>query len=119
MIQHVALECRRADEEAHRRFWHALGFAAVEPPASLRDRATWLESGATQIHLLWADEPVVPPQGHIAVHVDDLAAALAALADAGFDHEERRQHWGAPRHYARAPGGHVVELFAVAPQTQR
>ncbi len=114
MIQHVSLECRRADEDAHRSFWQALGFTPVEPPESLRGRSVWLEAGPTQIHLLWADDPVVPHEGHVAVRVDDLAAALAALESAGFAHEERRRHWGAPRHYAHAPGGHTVELFDVA-----
>jgi catechol 2,3-dioxygenase-like lactoylglutathione lyase family enzyme len=118
VIQHVSIECRRADEEAHRRFWHALGFADAEPPASLRDRAGWLESGPTQVHLLWAEDPVVPPEGHVAVQVSDLEAALAALDAAGFAHEPRREHWGAPRRYARAPGGHTVELFAVPPQSR-
>lgn len=118
MIQHVSIECHRADEDAHRRFWRALGFRDVEPPPSLRDRAGWLEAGATQIHLLWSDAPVVPTEGHVAVQVADLGAALAALDAAGFAHEPRQEHWGAPRHYAHAPGGHTVELFDVSPQTQ-
>jgi catechol 2,3-dioxygenase-like lactoylglutathione lyase family enzyme len=118
VIQHVSIECRRADEDAHRRFWRALGFTDAEPPPGLRDRAGWLEAGPTQIHLLWAEDPVVPPQGHVAVQVADLGAALAALDAAGFAHEPRREHWGAPRHYARAPGGHTVELFAVPPQSR-
>jgi hypothetical protein len=113
VIQHVSLECHRDDADAHRSFWSALGFTEVTPPESLRERSMWLQSGATQIHLLWADEPVVPPQGHVAVCVPDLEATLAALA--GFVTENRTQHWGEPRHYAYAPGGHVVELFAVSP----
>jgi catechol 2,3-dioxygenase-like lactoylglutathione lyase family enzyme len=115
VIQHVSLECRRADEDAHRRFWRALGFADVEPPPGLRDRAGWLEAGPTQIHLLWSDDPVVPRAGHVAVWVEDLEVALAALDAEGFAHEPRREHWGAPRHYARAPGGHTVEVFDVTP----
>lgn len=108
MIQHVSLECLRADEDAHRRFWRALGFRDVEPPAGLRDRAGWLQSGDTQIHLLWTDDPVVPPQGHVAVQVADLDVL-------GIETEERTPHWGERRVYARAPGGHLVELFEVPP----
>lgn len=117
MLQHVSLECRRANADAHAAFWAALGFAPATAPASLRDRAAWWQAGPTQVHLLWADDPVVPRQGHVAVRVDDLDATLAALAAAGFDAEERARHWGAPRFYAHAPGGHVVELFATPPHS--
>jgi len=116
VIGHVALECRRGDADAHQRFWEALGFSAVAPPPSLGDRAMWLQAGTTQVHLLWTDEPVVPPQGHVAVLVDDLEAALAALAALDVSTEPRTQHWGAPRHYAQAPGGHTVELFDRPPE---
>ena len=115
VIQHVSLECRRDDAEALLRFWRAVGFREVPAPPSLGDRATWLQAGATQVHLLWADEPVVPRQGHVAVLVDDYEGALAALAADGFATESRTRHWGAPRSYAHAPGGHVVELFDQAP----
>ena len=112
MIQHVSLECRREDADAHRAFWTALGFTEIQPPESLRDRAAWLQSGETQIHLLWAENPVVPPEGHVAVQVADLDAL-------GIETEERTPHWGERRVYARAPGGHRVELFEVGPgQTQ-
>ena len=109
MIHHVSLESQRADAAAHRRFWTALGFAAVTPPEPLRDRADWYERDGTQIHLLWTDDPVVPAQGHVAVRVDDLDALDVDL-------EERARHWGERRCYARAPGGHVVELFEVPPR---
>jgi catechol 2,3-dioxygenase-like lactoylglutathione lyase family enzyme len=118
MIQHVSLECRRDEGDAHRRFWRALGAEEITPPESLRDRAAWLQLGTSQIHLLWADEPVVPPEGHIALHVPDLERALSALSEANFALERRAQHWGAPRAYAHGPGGHIVELFDRAPQSQ-
>ena len=38
MIQHVTLELRHADAPAEARFWELLGFAPIEPPASLRGR---------------------------------------------------------------------------------
>lgn len=108
MIHHVSLECERSDAAAHRRFWTALGFDEVMPPEALRGRADWYERGGTQIHLLWTDAPIVAPQGHVAVRVDDLGAL-------GVELEERAPHWGARRCYARSPGGHVVELFEVPP----
>lgn len=110
-LHHASLESRRADRDALHRFWAALGFQPVAVPEPLADRADWLAAGATQIHLLWADAPVVSPAGHVAVRVADHDAAVAALRDAGFAVEARARHWGAPRSYATAPGGHTVELF--------
>ncbi|HEY1358920.1 MAG TPA: VOC family protein [Thermoleophilaceae bacterium] len=115
MLQHASLETRRSDGEAAAAFWRLLGFRDVEPPETLRDRAAWLQRGPTQIHLLWTQEPVAPPEGHVAVVVDDYDATLAALREAGHEVEERRRHWGAPRAYARAPGGHRVELMSAPP----
>jgi len=115
VLQHAALETRRADGEAATAFWRVLGFEAVEPPPTLREQAAWLQRGPTQIHLLWSDEPVAPPQGHVAVVVDDYEATLERVRDAGHDVEERARHWGAPRAFVRAPGGHRVELMAAPP----
>ncbi len=76
VIQHAALETLRSDGEAAAAFWRLLGFEDVEPPDSLRDRAAWLQREGTQIHLLWTDEPVAPPEGHVAVVVDDYDATV-------------------------------------------
>jgi catechol 2,3-dioxygenase-like lactoylglutathione lyase family enzyme len=115
VIQHVALESRHADAAALLRFFRALGFHEVPTPPSLAERATWLQAGATQVHLLWADEPVVPPRGHLAVLPDDYEETLTALRAEGFEPEPRREHWGAPRSFVRSPGGHLVEVMAAPP----
>ena len=112
MIHHVSLEGHRGDTDAHRAFWTELGFAEVTPPAPLRDRAVWFERNGTQVHVLFAETPVVPPDGHVAIQVDDLDALELEL-----ELEERAQHWGERRVYARAPGGHRVELFEIPPET--
>jgi catechol 2,3-dioxygenase-like lactoylglutathione lyase family enzyme len=114
-LQHVTLELRRDQVADCLAFYELLGFRAVDPPASLRDRAAWLQGGETQIHLMWVDEPVVMPRGHVAVLLDDYDAVLAALAGAGHQTEPRQEHWGAPRSYAHDPAGHLVELMAAAP----
>jgi catechol 2,3-dioxygenase-like lactoylglutathione lyase family enzyme len=111
----VALETARGDGPAAVEFWRLLGFETVEPPATLRERADWLERGRTQVHLLWSDEPVAPPEGHAAVVVDDYEEVLTRLREAGYDPEPRTEHWGAPRAFVRAPGGHRVELMASSP----
>jgi catechol 2,3-dioxygenase-like lactoylglutathione lyase family enzyme len=115
VIHHVALEVRRADAGESERFWELLGFARVDPPPSLAGRAVWLEREGTQVHLMHADDPVAPPLGHVAVVARDYDAALDRLRSAGYEPEPRREHWGAPRSFVRAPGGHRVEVMARPP----
>jgi catechol 2,3-dioxygenase-like lactoylglutathione lyase family enzyme len=115
VIQHVAIEVREHDLSACVRFWELLGFEAVAPPPALAARAAWLQAGPTQIHLLFADDPVVPGEGHVAVVVDAFESTCARLAAAGFEPHQRAQHWGAPRAFVRSPAGHRVEIMAFGP----
>ena len=115
MLQHVSLETRPADVDAAVAFWALLGFGRVPTPATLGDRAVWVERGGTQVHLLLTDDPVAPPKGHAAVVVDAFEQTAARLSAAGFCVGERERHWGAARGYVRAPGGHLVELLAAPP----
>jgi catechol 2,3-dioxygenase-like lactoylglutathione lyase family enzyme len=115
VIQHVAIEVREQEVEACVRFWALLGFASVAPPPTLAARAAWVQSGATQVHLLFADDPVIPREGHIAVVLADYETTVAALRDAGFDAAPRTEHWGSPRAFVRCPAGHRVEIMAFAP----
>jgi len=115
VIQHVALETLPADMDAAVAFWALLGFERVEPPATLRFRATWLQGGSCQVHLMLADAPVAPPVGHVAVVAADYDGTLARLREAGYDPQPRQQHWGAARAFVLAPGGHRVELMARPP----
>ncbi len=115
MLQHVALELDPASRREAEEFWVLLGFELVEPPPSLRERSSWLQRGSTQIHLLFSEEPVVPPEGHAAVVAEDYEATLDALRAAGYEPEPRTEHWGAPRAFLVAPGGHRVEVMAAPP----
>ncbi len=115
MIQHVALEVREADAAACERFWALLGFERVEPPATLRDRAVWVERRGTQVHLLFAEEPVAPREGHVAVVAEDYGATLDRLRAAGHDPQPGTEHWGSPRSFVRCPAGHLVEIMRFAP----
>ena len=116
MIQHVALELREGDAGAEVAFWALLGFEEVEPPGPLRSRSRWVQRRGTQIHLLFADAPVVAPEGHVAVVVgDDYDGVLARLRAAGFAAEPREEHWGSPRSFVRTPSGHRVEVMARPP----
>jgi catechol 2,3-dioxygenase-like lactoylglutathione lyase family enzyme len=116
-IHHVALPVRRVDVEAEVAFWALLGFSVVEPPASLRGCATWVQApDATQVHLLYADEPAAPG-GHIAIVAPAFDATLTRLDAAGHTPEPRTPHWGAGRAYAHSPSGHLVELMAAPPSS--
>ena len=115
VLQHVTLEMRREDRAAAEAFWVRLGFEPVEPPGTLPEVSAWLERDGTQIHLLWSEAPVVAPEGHAAVVVDDYDATVAQLRSEGFDVEDRAQQWGVPRSFVRAPGGHRIELMSEPP----
>ncbi|HEY2334840.1 MAG TPA: VOC family protein [Solirubrobacterales bacterium] len=118
MLHHVGIEVAPADLERSVEFWQALGFAEVEPPASLAE-FTWLENDGTQIHLMPTDSPTVPPRGHVAVVVAEFDATVAVLREHGFEVERRREHWGAPRAVAISPGGHRIELMAAPPDARQ
>ena len=114
-LQHVSLEVRRGDAPDELRFWSLLGFEPVDPPGTLGEIAAWVQRDGTQIHLLFDDDPVVPPGGHAAVVVDDFDGTVATLEAAGFDPKERTRHWGAARAFVHSPAGHTVELMAAPP----
>jgi catechol 2,3-dioxygenase-like lactoylglutathione lyase family enzyme len=115
VVQHVTLEVRREQGEQVAAFWELLGFARVDPPPALADRAAWLQHGAIQIHLMWVEEPVVLPRGHVAVVLEDWDRDLENLRAAGHEVEPRREHWGSPRAYVHDPAGNLVELMAFPP----
>jgi hypothetical protein len=115
MLHHVGIEIEPADVDRAVELFTLLGFEQVEPPAALADGFTWLERAGTQIHLMHEEHPTVPPRAHLAVVVPDLDAALTRLSERGFENQPGREHWGAPRAHAIAPGGHRVELMAAPP----
>jgi hypothetical protein len=114
MLHHVGIEVKPTDIARSIELWQLLGFELVEPPESLRE-FTWLEREGTQIHLMPSEFPAVPARGHTAVVVAGFERTFAVLREHGFEVERRREHWGAPRARAIAPGGHRVELIAAAP----
>jgi hypothetical protein len=114
-LQHVSLEVTREQVPAELGFWALLGFERVEPPGTLSEVSAWAQRDGTQIHLLFTDTPVVPPQGHAAVIAEDWDAAIARLRDAGHQPDEHTRHWGAARAFVRTPAGPLVEVMEAAP----
>lgn len=119
MLHHAALEIAADQLQASLGFWRVVGFEQVEAPESIAGRAVWVERQGTQIHLVPTSEPTVPPQGHVAVVVADFDTTLTRLGEAGVEVELREEHWGAPRAFVTAPGGHRVELMAAPPSGLR
>jgi catechol 2,3-dioxygenase-like lactoylglutathione lyase family enzyme len=115
MIHHVTHETRREDVEEAVAFWALLGFERVEAPGRLASIATWVQRAGTQVHLLYSDDPVAPPVGHVAVVPDSYEDAVRRLRDAGFTCEPTTQDWGSPRCFVLSPGGHRVEVMAFPP----
>ncbi len=116
MLQHVTLEVAPEDVERSLELWGLLGFTEVEPPAALAETFVWVEREGTQIHLERNESPVIPPHGHAAVVVADFEQTVERLRKAGFEATPGREHWGAPRAKATAPGGHIVELMSAPPR---
>ena len=115
-LQHVTLEVKPDEIERSVEFWELLGFKHVEAPAALAETFVWMEHAGAQIHLERNPAPVVPPHGHAAVVVEGFDATVERLRNAGFEVTRGREHWGAPRAKAVAPGGHVVELMGAPPR---
>jgi catechol 2,3-dioxygenase-like lactoylglutathione lyase family enzyme len=117
MLHHVTLEVSPADLERSIEFWQLLGFSRVKAPDDLAETFSWLEREGTQIHLMRAESPTVPPHGHAAVVTPDLEKTLEQLSAHGFEVLPKRERWGAARAVAIAPGGHQVELMAAPPRS--
>ena len=115
MLHHVGIELRAADIDRAVEFFELLGFERVEPPPALADGFAWLEREGTQVHLMLEEQPTVPPRAHLAVVVRDFGATITRLGEHGFETRPGREHWGAPRAHAIAPGGHRVELMSAPP----
>jgi catechol 2,3-dioxygenase-like lactoylglutathione lyase family enzyme len=117
MLHHVGIEVTPGEIERTVELFQLLGFELVEPPETLGE-FTWLEHGDTQVHLMPTESPAVPGRGHTAVVAPDFEATVAALREAGFEVEARREHWGAARTLTFTPDGHRVELMAAPPRTR-
>ena len=115
MLQHAGIEIAPAEVDRAVLLFELLGFQRVEPPPALAAGFTWVEREGTQIHLMHDRDPVVPPRGHVAVHVPDFEAAVERLRENGFEPERHREHWGAARSVVTLAGGQRVELMASPP----
>ena len=115
MLHHVSIEVHPDEVDGCIAGWRLLGFEKLEAPPEISEYVSWLERGATQVHLIHSEAPVVPQLGHAAVVVEDFDATFASLENAGMEPERHRELWGQPRGFVVLPGGHRVELMAAPP----
>lgn len=115
MLHHVTLEASPAGADRFAELLGAIGFAEVDPPATLSGDHRWFERAGTQVHLAIVAEPTAPPVGHAAFVATPLDPVVDRLAELGFEVTERRRHWGARRVSIAAPDGHRLELMEAPP----
>lgn len=115
MLQHVSIEVDPPLVDEMVEFWALLGFERIESPEALGGYVTWLGRNGTHIHLIHTDAATVPVLGHAAVVVEDHPETVRRLREAGYEVQDARELWGAPRAFALGPGGHRVELMGAPP----
>jgi catechol 2,3-dioxygenase-like lactoylglutathione lyase family enzyme len=118
MIQHVTREIPPATLDECVRFYGILGLEPLDVPAGIVGRAVWLAASgrlSADLHLM-LNEHAGPALGHVAFVLERYQETVAALSEAGFEVEPRREHWGAARAYVRDPASNLVELMAAAPR---
>jgi hypothetical protein len=118
VLQHVALEVRGSDADACVRFWGLLGFREVPVPETLQGRSRWVERRGTQVHLLLAEEPVIPPAGHVAVVCRGVDGDALAPRRLRAHPRAAGRALGRPAGVRAVPGRHRVELWRRQTLTQ-
>jgi len=131
-LQHCGLIV--SDLERSRQFYgEALGLPEVPRPANFTFAGAWFQGGEGQLHLLAAADTTGAAGGpepgpsvavglanHIALEVDDLAAAVTRLGEHGVDLVggpiPRGDGW--TQAFARDPDGYVLELFEFTGEDQ-
>jgi catechol 2,3-dioxygenase-like lactoylglutathione lyase family enzyme len=117
MLQHVTQQVRPAQLDACIAFYELLGFGRIRAPEGIVGRATWLQRGSGQIHLMPSAD-AEPGSGHVGVVAEDYEPTIRALRSAGHDVQPRGEHWGSPRAYVRDPAGNLIEVMAFAPGSE-
>lgn len=120
-LHHVSLNVRDLARSLHF-YTDVLGLEQIPRPA-LRVEGAWLGIGTAQIHLITfadgqGDVGLTPSNinaaaPHVAISIDDYAAAVTHLQGAGLEVVEagpqRRQCW------VQDPDGYVIEFIAHSP----
>jgi catechol 2,3-dioxygenase-like lactoylglutathione lyase family enzyme len=114
-VHHVSLEIQPADAGRVIEMFELLGFDRLQEPEVFQGNVKWLESGATQIHLILSEAAAIPQLGHVAVVAPHFDETHRRLEQAGFEVEEHQELWGARRNFVLGPGGMRVEFMEFPP----
>ena len=88
-----------------------LGLEEVPTPPAFDFPVAWFALGAEQIHLLLSKQPDTESGRHIALHVEDLAAARRRLEELGLPVSGATTIPGAERLFTADPDGNRIELI--------
>jgi catechol 2,3-dioxygenase-like lactoylglutathione lyase family enzyme len=100
------------DVAASRRFYgEQLGLREIPAPRAFDFVALWYDLGGTYLHLLLKPERDTVSPRHFCLHVADIAAARAHVADQGIRIDETVKIPGAERFFIRDPDGNRIEIL--------
>lgn len=108
-LAHVNLRVERLDD-ALRFYSDVLGLPRVTRKDA-EGRGAWLAVGDAEIHLTEDPAPQPLSKRHVALEVDDLPAARAAVVGAGFAVEKEEP---GVRFWTRDPSGNRLEIVGPA-----
>ena len=111
-LQHANVVIPNGSTETVAPFYETvLGLRRIPKPAALDPRGAWFDiDGYAQLHLSERDGDR-HPDSHVGLVVDDFAATLARIADAGAPWTEQEDVFGGRRGFTRDPAGNRVEIL--------
>jgi catechol 2,3-dioxygenase-like lactoylglutathione lyase family enzyme len=112
-LDHVQLAMPPGREQAARDFYTALlGIPEIQKPPALAIRGgAWFESGTVKVHLGVEQDFRPARKAHPGLLVDDLAALVARLREAGVTLTADDSLPGQARYFAEDPFGNRLELL--------
>ncbi len=111
-VHHVSLNVDDAAESVVF-YTEMLGLTLRTDRPDFRFGGAWLDLGAQQVHLIEADVPADCGQ-HVAIHVGDLDAAVAALREQGIDVSDPKPVATSRQAFLSDPSGNRIELHEPA-----
>jgi catechol 2,3-dioxygenase-like lactoylglutathione lyase family enzyme len=112
-LDHILIAIPESSEDEARRFYVGLlGLTEIEKPKSLAGRGgLWLMAGPKPIHIGTEAGFIPPKRAHPGFLVDDLAAMIEVLRQAGADLTFDVPLPGYDRVHVRDPFGNRLELL--------
>lgn len=112
-IDHVQIAMPAGGEDAARAFFGAtIGLAEIPKPADMAGRGgCWFAIGTQQLHVGVEADFRPARKAHVAIAVDDLAAARARIAAAGHPVRDDRPVDGRQRFFSEDPFGNRIEFL--------